>query len=90
MYDPGDTLRPTMSLGDESSRPEVALVGAGLAGLSAALTLRRLAKHVRVSILEKESRIGGRVLTSRRVIRLQPRVPPSTGDARAQAGARGR
>jgi hypothetical protein len=62
MYDLGDIVRPTMSLNDESSPPEVAIVGAGLAGLSAALTLRRHAKHVRVSILEKESRIGGRVL----------------------------
>ena len=52
-----------MSLDDESSPPEVAIVGAGLAGLSAAVTLRKLAKHVRVSIFEKESRIGGRVLT---------------------------
>jgi protoporphyrinogen oxidase len=66
MYALGDIVRPTMSLNDESSPPEVAIVGAGLAGLSAALTLSRLAKHVRVSILEKESRIGGRVLTSDR------------------------
>jgi len=55
-----------MSVSDPSQVPDVAIVGAGLAGLSAAFALRAHAKDARVSIFEKESRIGGRVLTSHR------------------------
>ena len=55
-----------MSDDGQSSPPEVAIIGAGLAGLSAALTLRTEAKHARLNLFEKESRIGGRVLTSQR------------------------
>lgn len=45
---------------------EVAIVGAGLAGLSAARILSQRVPNARVTILEKEPRIGGRVLTSYR------------------------
>ena len=55
-----------MSIGDQSLPPEVAIIGAGRAGLSAAFALRAQAKHARVSVFEKGSRIGGRVLTSHR------------------------
>ena len=44
---------------------KVAIIGAGLAGLSAAYHLREaLGQSIRITILEKEKRIGGRVFTS--------------------------
>ena len=45
------------------SRQRVAIIGAGLAGLSAAHVLRKKAD---VTIFEREDRLGGRVLTSKR------------------------
>jgi phytoene dehydrogenase-like protein len=46
-------------------KPSVAIIGAGLAGLSAAYHLREeLEEGVHVTIFEKERRIGGRVFTS--------------------------
>ena len=54
-----------MSVSAPPEVPEAAIVGAGLAGLAAAFTLGMQAKQARVTIFEIESRIGGRVLTSR-------------------------
>lgn len=48
----------------ERSRPRIAIVGAGLAGLSAAYYLRKKAD---VTIFEASERTGGRILTSRRL-----------------------
>lgn len=41
--------------------PSVAIVGAGIAGLSAAWQLGRLSPNARIVILEKASRVGGRI-----------------------------
>lgn len=47
-------------MSDQTQPPEVAIIGAGLAGLSAALALSKHAQQARVSILEKELRFGAR------------------------------
>lgn len=47
----------------QQGQPRVAIVGAGLAGLSAAYFLRNKAT---VTIFEKDNRVGGRILTSSR------------------------
>ena len=43
--------------------PSVAIVGGGLAGLSAAWHLKARAKHISVVLMEKEGRLGGRACT---------------------------
>ena len=50
-------------IGRRAGRADVVVVGAGVAGLAAASTLR--ARGVRVVVLEARDRIGGRILTRR-------------------------
>ncbi|GAA2924003.1 flavin monoamine oxidase family protein [Streptomyces thioluteus] len=47
----------------EQKRPHVLVVGAGIAGLTAAYELER--RHFRVDVVEADSRIGGRIRTHR-------------------------
>ncbi len=50
-------------IGRSSEKPAVAVVGAGLAGLSAAYVL---CDRAHVTLFERQARIGGRILTSQR------------------------
>jgi protoporphyrinogen oxidase len=44
----------------------VAIIGSGLAGLSAAYTLERVCRSIDITIFERDKRSGGRIFTSRR------------------------
>jgi len=50
----------------KSKSPKIAIIGAGLTGLSAAYYLRQRCPEAHVKIFEREDRIGGRVFTSHR------------------------
>jgi NADPH-dependent 2,4-dienoyl-CoA reductase/sulfur reductase-like enzyme len=52
---------PSLALASATRGRRVVVVGAGLAGLSAACLLRRAGQHV--TVLEARERAGGRVLT---------------------------
>ena len=56
---PAAILAPHAVLGNTVTNPDVVIVGAGVAGLAAAKTLRK--KGVSFVVLEADSRIGGRV-----------------------------
>ena len=47
------------------SRDRIVVVGAGVAGLSTATNLRRLAPEIEVVVLEAQARVGGLVETER-------------------------
>lgn len=48
---------------DDLESVDLLIVGAGLAGLTAAYTLQRQAPDLRMRVLEARERIGGRILT---------------------------
>ena len=54
---------PATRLASSSSAPDVAIVGAGIAGLTAAWRLQQAGVHARV--FEAQSRVGGRMLSLR-------------------------
>ena len=58
---PASILAPHAVLGNTVTNPDVVIVGAGVAGLAAAKTLKN--KGVSFVVLEADSRIGGRVHT---------------------------
>ncbi len=75
------SLSPGLLRAQQSGRPVIVL-GAGLAGLTAALTLQDAGMNVRV--LESRNRVGGRVLSHRNV----PGNPESGGTSFAPGYAR--
>jgi monoamine oxidase len=54
---------PNISWSQRKSRPRIAIVGAGIAGLTAAYELRK--KGIIATVYEANSRIGGRIMTTR-------------------------
>lgn len=47
------------------SRPRVVIIGGGISGLSAAYTLTSLASGVEIILLERDKRLGGKIITER-------------------------
>lgn len=61
-----DYVLPPITYSQRKGRPTIAIVGAGLAGLTAAYELRKRGIHA--TIYEASNRVGGRVLSARDVI----------------------
>lgn len=61
-----DYALPPITYSQRKTQPTIAIVGAGLAGLTAAYELRK--RGINATIFEANSRVGGRVLSVRDVI----------------------
>jgi monoamine oxidase len=61
-----DWILPPISYSQRKTTPKIVIVGAGLAGLTAAYELRK--RGINATIFEANNRVGGRVLSARDVI----------------------
>lgn len=50
---------------EENNQYDIVIIGAGVAGLTAAYTLKKTDPNLRILILEAKNRIGGRVETTK-------------------------
>src|SRR5262249_34436489 len=62
--DPNDTAEANLKLTGGGSAPRIAIVGAGISGLAAALTLSDAGLASNVTIYESSNRIGGRMFSN--------------------------